>query len=149
MRRSGDGLGRDFRSIAKSLEKHLLEWGKASADEDEDDNSKPKGLPEKKRAKLLNPKHWARDARLVELGYLLRSKIGSEPFSDFNLFKAKAEAALKKEGIKLGAADLKALLRGVSHTAPDAAPVIKKVHKGKRRRYDERAVCSNPLAARM
>lgn len=126
----GDALSADYRSVAKPLEKRLLEWGQVQTDGDDDEKPKSKGLPEKKRAKLLNPKHWARDARLAELGYLLRSKLGSEPFSDFNLFKTKAEAALKKEGIKLGAADLKALLHGVSHTAPDAAPVLKKVHKG-------------------
>lgn len=125
----GDALSTDFRSIAKPLEKRLLEWGQVQADGDEDEKPKSKGLPEKKRAKFLNPKHWARDARLVELGYLIRSKLGSEPFSDFNQFKAKAEATLKQEGIKLGAADLKALLRGVSHASPDAAPVIKKIHK--------------------
>lgn len=125
----GDALSADYRSIAKPLEKRLLEWGQADGDDDEDGKSKTKKLPEKKRAKLLNPKHWARDARLVELGYLLRSKLGSEPFHDFNLFIAKAEATLKKEGVKLGAADLKALLRGVSQTAPEAVPVIKKVHK--------------------
>lgn len=125
----GDALSADYRSVAKPLEKRLLEWGQVQTDDDDEEKPKPKGLTEKKRAKLLNPKHWARDARLVELGYLLRSELGNEPFSDFNLFKAKAEAALKKESIKLGAADLKALLRGVSHTAPDAAPVLKKVHK--------------------
>jgi len=125
----GDELSADYRMIAKSLEKRLLEWGHVQADEEEEEKPKAKGLPEKKRAKLLNPKHWARDGRLVELGYLLRSKLGSDQFDDFNLFKAKAEATLKKEGIKLGAADLKALLRGVSRMDPDAAPVIKKVHK--------------------
>lgn len=125
----GDALSANHRSIAKPLEKRLLEWGQVQADEDDEEKPKSKRLPEKKRAKLLNPKHWARDARLVELGYLLRSKLGSGPFNDFNLFKAKAEAALKHEGIKLGAADLKVLLRGVSYTSPDAAPVLKKVHK--------------------
>lgn len=125
----GDALSSDYGTIAKPLEKRLLEWGQAQGDDEEDGKSKAKGLPEKKRAKLLNPKLWARDARLVELGYLLRSKLGGEPFNDFNLFKEKAEATLKKEGVKLGAADLKALLRGVSRTAPEAAPVIKKVHK--------------------
>jgi type I restriction enzyme M protein len=127
----GDDLSENYRAVAKALEARLGDWGqRQAADDDEEDAPKPKGLPEKKRAKLLNPKLWARDARLVELGYLLRDKIGSQTFSDFNVFKAKAESVLKKEGVKLGAGDMKSLLRGVSRADPAAAPVIKKVHKG-------------------
>ena len=126
----GDALTDDYRSVAKALELRLLGWGQGQADDDEEeDKPKAKGLPEKKRAKLLNPALWTRDARLVEAGYLLRSKLGDGPFNDFNVFRANAETALKQAGMKLGAADLKALLRGLSVAHSDAVPVVKKVHK--------------------
>lgn len=125
----GDDLTNNFKAVTKALEKRLVEWGQDNSEDDEDVKAKPKGLSEKKRAKLLNPKHWERDARLVELGYLLRASLGAKPFNDFNQFRAEAAAVLKKGGVKLGAADLKVLLRGVSRPDPDAAPVIKKIHK--------------------
>jgi hypothetical protein len=52
-----------------ALEKRLADWGN---DEDEGDDEEggsaapKKGLPEKKKKKLLDPKTWERDGRLVE-----------------------------------------------------------------------------------
>ena len=50
-------------------------------------------------------------------------------FNDHNEFRRKVGDVLDKAGIKLGAADLKVLLRAVSWRGESAPPVIAKVHK--------------------
>jgi len=60
---------KDFPGIADELEKRLAEWG--SEDEESEDGPK-KGLPEKKKKKLLDPKTW--DAWIKENA----TKIGYE-----------------------------------------------------------------------
>ena len=57
-----------------ALEQQLADWGNADANGDEDSDEEPprKGLPEKKKKKLLDAKTWERDARLVETGHALR-----------------------------------------------------------------------------
>ncbi|MDV7401054.1 hypothetical protein RZS08_57080, partial [Arthrospira platensis SPKY1] len=88
-----------------------------------------KGLPEKKRKKLLDPKTWERDGRLIEAAMKLRAALGDALFEDHNRFRDRADAALKKAGIKLAAADLKQILKAVSWRDESAPPVITKVHK--------------------
>ena len=43
--------------------KRLAEWGSDDDESDDEEGSGKKGLPEKKRQKLLDPKTWERDAR--------------------------------------------------------------------------------------
>ncbi len=50
-------------------------------------------------------------------------------FEDHNAFRLRVDAALKKAGIKLAAADLKQILKAVSWRVETAPPVIAKVHK--------------------
>ena len=50
-------------------------------------------------------------------------------FEDHNVFLEQAEAALKKLGLKLSAADRKAIMDAVSWRDPEAPPVIRKKHK--------------------
>ncbi|MFZ4985966.1 MAG: type I restriction-modification system subunit M, partial [Blastocatellia bacterium] len=57
----GERLFSGFSSIAASLEKRLAEWG--NEDDEGDDDAPARGLPEKKRRKLLDPKTWERDGR--------------------------------------------------------------------------------------
>jgi type I restriction enzyme M protein len=54
---------------------------------------------------------------------------GDGVFTDHNEFRRKVCDALEEAGIKLGAADLKQLLRAVSWRDESAPPVIAKVHK--------------------
>jgi type I restriction enzyme M protein len=126
----GDDLCTGSAKVAAAIEKRLADWGNDEDEgDDEEGGSAKKGLPEKKRKKLLDPKTWERDGRLVEVATRLRTEMGEALFEDHNLFRDRVDAALKKAGIKLGAADLKQILRAVSWRVETAPPVIAKVHK--------------------
>jgi type I restriction enzyme M protein len=126
----GDDLFAGFTKVSAALEKRLDEWG---GDEDEGDDeegaSVKKGLPEKKKKKLLDPRTWERDGRLVETATKLREMLGDKIHEDHNLFRDRVDEALDKAGIKLSAADLKQILKAVSWRVETAPPVIGKVHK--------------------
>ena len=124
----GDALFDNFAGVEKRLAQRLTEWGN---DEDEQEEGEPpkKGVPEKKRKKLLDAKTWERDARLVDTANALRKALGGELFEDHNDFRERADAALDKLGRKVGAAELKLILRSVSWRVETAPPVIARVHK--------------------
>ena len=127
----GEALFEKFDSVRKALETRLAEWGNGDEDTgDDEDNAAPrKGLPDKKRKKLLDADTWTHDAGLVETATLLRREIGGELFTDYNVFRDAVETALKKLDRKLSAADLKLVLKAVSWREESAPPVIAKVHK--------------------
>lgn len=125
----GDDLFTKFDKVSAALEKRLGEWGNDEEDDDEEGGGTKKGLPEKKKKKLLDPKTWERDGRLVEVATKLRESLGDQLFEDHNVFRDRVEAAIKKEDIKLAAADLKLILKAVSWRVETAPPVIAKVHK--------------------
>jgi type I restriction enzyme M protein len=126
----GDELFTHFAKVSAALEKRLADWGNDEEEGDEEEGgSTTKGLPEKKRKKLLDPKTWERDGRLVEAATKLRAELGEAPFEDHNLFRDRVEAALKQAGIKLAAADLKQILKALSWRVETAPPVIAKAHK--------------------
>jgi type I restriction enzyme M protein len=130
----GDDLFSDFASVASALEKRLSEWGseeeeESDGEEDEEETPKKKGLPEKKKKKLLEAKSWERDEKLYATALMLRDELGGELFPDHNHFRERVDATLKKQGIKLGAAEKKALYAAVSWREESAPPVIATVHK--------------------
>ena len=126
----GDKLFSQFAKISATLEKSLAEWGSEEDEGDDDEGvATKKGLPEKKKKKLLDPKTWERDGRLVEVATKLREALGDQLFEDHNVFRVRVDAALKKADIKLAAADLKQILKVVSWRVETAPPVIAKVHK--------------------
>ena len=126
----GDELVNHFGAIAAALEQRLAEWGGDEEDADDGEGSAPKkGLPEKKRKKLLDPATWKRDGRLVEVVTALREALGDGLFEDHYLFRDRVDAALKKAGTKLPAAELKLILKAVSWRVETAPPVIAKIHK--------------------
>lgn len=126
----GDALTSDFRSIQKKLEQRLNEWGAEDETEDEgEDAPAKKGLPEKKKKKLLDAATWARDATLVETATFLREQLGGEVFDDHNIFREQVVAALKDANRKVGAADLKLIYKAVSWRDENAPEVIGKIHK--------------------
>ena len=128
--RLSEPLFENFASVRDQLEKMLNEWGDASEEEEsEEGEARKKGLPDKKRKKLLDPNTWKRDARLVEVAKALRQELGDKLFEDYNVFREKVDAALDKLGIKLGASDLKLILRAVSWRVETAPSVISKIHK--------------------
>jgi type I restriction enzyme M protein len=126
----GEHLFTNFAKITTALQKRLADWG-SDEDEygDEEGGSTKKGLPEKKKKKLLNPKTWARDGRLVEVATTLREALSDRLFEDHNLFRDHVAAALKQDGIKLAATDRKQILKAVSWRVETATPVIAKVYK--------------------
>src|SRR6185312_10147201 len=98
-------------------------------DDEESEDGAKKGLPEKKKKKLLDAKTWDRDAHLVETATALRKEIGDKLFEDHNMFREHVDEALEKLKIKLSASDLKLILRAVSWRMETAPPVIGKIHK--------------------
>ncbi|MES2177959.1 MAG: class I SAM-dependent DNA methyltransferase [Gemmatimonadota bacterium] len=127
----GDALFTGFGTVATQVEARLGEWGRdeESGDDDEDGASAKKGLPEKKRKKLLDPRTWERDARLVEVASLLRASLGEEVYEDYNVFRERVDAALESSPSRVAAPDLKVILKAVTWRVETAAPVIAKVHK--------------------
>ena len=147
----GDNLFTRFTKIAADVENRLSEWGSEDEEADgEEGESTKKGLPEKKKKKLLDPKTWERDGRLVETATTLRSALGDRLFEDHNLFRGQVEAALDKSGLKLPASELKQILKAVSWRVETAPPVIAKVHKPGKAKADplrgvfEATVASKP-----
>ncbi|MEO8466780.1 MAG: class I SAM-dependent DNA methyltransferase [Gammaproteobacteria bacterium] len=133
----GDELFTQFAKLSDALEKRLADW---SGDEDEGDDEEgvgaKKGLPEKKKRKLLDAKTWERDGRLVEVATKLRGVLGDQLFEDHNLFRDRVDGALDKLKIKLPAADLKQILKPVSWRVETAPPVVSKVHKSSKAKSD-------------
>jgi len=126
----GDDLFTKFAKISAAVEKRLADWGSDEEDsDDEEGGSSKKGLPEKKRKKLLDPKTWERDGRLVDVATGLRESLGDTVFENYNLFRDRVDDALEAAGIKIAATDLKVILKSVSWRVETAPPVIAKVHK--------------------
>ncbi|NLT38357.1 MAG: SAM-dependent DNA methyltransferase [Methanomassiliicoccus sp.] len=123
----GDDLFTNFAKIAAALKIRLEEWGnEEEGDEEEESN---KGLPERKRKKLLDVKTWERDWHLYKAANTLRGELGETVFEDHNDFRERIQAAMKKHALKLSASDLKTLHEAVSWRVETAPPVIGKVHK--------------------
>jgi type I restriction enzyme M protein len=126
----GDDLFTNFDATFVALEKRLSDWGSDDDSVDDDDGSPaPKGLPEKKKKKLLDPKTWQRDGSLVDIATKLREALGDGLFEDHNIFRTRVDAALKKANLRVGGADLKQILKAVSWRAESAPPVIARLHK--------------------
>jgi type I restriction enzyme M protein len=126
----GDDLFTDFDKVADRLEKRLSDWGSEDDDEEEQEGESPKkGLPDKKRKKLLDPETWAHDGRLVEVATALRELVGDALFEDYNVFRERVTVELKDAVIRISGPDIKFLLKTVSWRAETAPPVISKIHK--------------------
>ncbi len=132
----GEALVQDWAGVRPALEKRLAEWSDEADESDESDEPAKKGLPEKKKKKLLDPATWERDARLVEAANALRTELGDNLFEDYNLFRDRVDGALKKLDLKLSAADLKLILRTVSWRVETSPPVIAKTHKAGKMKPD-------------
>jgi type I restriction enzyme M protein len=125
----GEAAFEDFGSVRAKVENLLNVWGEANGDDESEDGGAKQTIPEKKKKKLLDPKTWDRDGKLVEAATALRHELGGDLFEDHNVFREKVDAALNKLKIKVGASDLKTILRAVSWRVETAPPVIARVHK--------------------
>lgn len=126
----GDPVFANFAGVSAKIEKRLSEWGADDDSEQSDDAESPKkGLPEKKKKKILDPKTWERDGKLVETATALRKELGDKLFEDHNVFRDRVDSTIEKLDIKLSASDRKLILRAVSWRVETAPPVIAKIHK--------------------
>lgn len=125
----GVAVTTNFPSIEAELEQRLSDWDSDEDEGEDEEGATKKGLTEKRRKKLMDPKTWSRDARLVETATLLRDALGGGLYEDHNVFRERVTAALKKADEKIPAADLKTVLKAVSWREETAPPVIAKVHK--------------------
>ena len=115
------------KGFLKGISKDILEW---CEDNDISINAKAK-------AKLLDEKYWQKLLAILEAAKLLMGEIGSDEFNDFNLFKAKVDAVLKAQKIKLSAPEKNAILNAVSEYDESAEKVIKKTVKLTGSKLDE------------
>jgi type I restriction enzyme M protein len=125
----GDDLFTSFAKVSAGLEKRLADWGNDEEGDEEEGGRAKKGLPEKKRKKLLDPRTWERDGHLFLIARMLREEVADALIEDHNRFRFHVDEALKEAGIKLAAADLKQILKAVSWRVETAPPVIAMVHK--------------------
>jgi len=125
----GDDLFTKFAQISAALEKRLADWGGDEDEPEDEEGGTKKGLPEKKQRKLLDPKTWERDGRLVDVATKLREALGEALFDDYNIFRDRVDDALQNLDVKVSGAELKLILRAVSWRVETAPPVIAKVHK--------------------
>lgn len=117
----GDDLFTSFDSVKSTVEEQL-----EPSDLDDEEGSE---VPAKVRKKLLDAKTWQRDWRLHQAAVFLADSLGDSVWTDFSAFSAAAKTALADAGVRLSAADMKALLRGLSWTDEAAEPVVRKSSK--------------------
>lgn len=86
-------------------------------------------MTDKKIAKLINAKDWTARLELMQIAQSLMRTIGTDVYMDYNVFVDKIDKAAKQIAQKPIAAQLKTIARAMSVTDPEAAPVIKKIHK--------------------
>lgn len=85
-------------------------------------------LNNKTRKLLFDLTMWSKYRDLRQTALQLMDKIGSERFSDFNVFVALFDEIAQKLKIKLSAGDRNAILNAITHYDESAEKVIKKVH---------------------
>jgi type I restriction enzyme M protein len=85
------------------------------------------GLKEKQIKNLLNPKTWVYQKQILQKAKQLQKAIGTQQCDDMNGF----DKVIKATGIALDAKEKKQITSAVSWKNPDAAKVIKKIHKGR------------------
>lgn len=86
-------------------------------------------MTDKKVAKLINAKEWNARRELMQIAQSLMRTIGTDVYMDYNVFAEMIDKAAKSIAQKPSAAQLKTIARAMSVTDPEAAPVIKKIHK--------------------
>ena len=82
-------------------------------------------LKEKQIKDLLDRKTWLTQRAIMQKAKALQQAIGTDQHDDMNAY----DAILKKSGIKLDTTEKKQITSAVSWKNPEAAKVIKKVHK--------------------
>lgn len=113
--------GDDIYSEAKldAVKKEVLAWC-----EDQEIT-----LNNKAQAKLFDVKHWNALKTALDNALSIMQQVGTDEFSDFNLFKKKVDEAVKALKIKLSNSEKNNILNAVSWYDENAEKVVKKVVK--------------------
>lgn len=88
-------------------------------------------ITDKKLSKLISVKAWKERRSLQDAAKKLMKAIGTDVYTDFNVYIEKIAETAKLLKLDVKGAALNNIARAMSVTDPDAAPVIKKVHKAK------------------
>lgn len=86
-------------------------------------------LNAKKAKALTDHETWKKGKNLLDTATLLMVRIGSEAYTDFNVFREKVDAVLKAESLKISASEKSAILNAVSWYDAEAEKVVKGVVK--------------------
>lgn len=97
------------------LEKSILDWTE----------KQELNLNTKQAKSLVSLDTWKKQLVLMETAAALMKEIGTKEFTDFNVFKEKVEAAIKKLELKLSASEKNAILSAVSWYDAGAEKVVK------------------------
>lgn len=100
-------------------EKAILDWAE----------KQELNLSAKQANALVSKATWHKQLDLVNAVTELMQAIGSDEYSDFNLFRDKVDAALKANKMKLSASEKKAILNAVSWYDAAAEKVVKGINK--------------------
>ena len=124
----------------------MTDWGSDEAEEEDEEGEAPaprKGLPEKKKKKLLERSHLeARRPAARSRHPAPRSPGRAACLKTTTSFSTRSTPALKKTGnSSSSAAELKLIINAVSWRVETAPPVIKKVHKPGKAKPDPCTAC--------
>ncbi len=86
-------------------------------------------LKTKQKKNLTSKALWRKHQELYQRAIKLQELIGTEEYSDFNLFRALVDKTLKEHKIKLSSSQKNQILNAISWYDKEAKRVIKKVHK--------------------
>ncbi|AHM63225.1 restriction/modification methyltransferase [Flammeovirgaceae bacterium 311] len=108
-------FGEEVYTNLPSHEKAILGWAE----------KQELNLSAKQAKALVSKATWQKQLELVNAATKLMQAVGSEEYSDFNVFRDKVEAALKPCKMKLSASEKKAILNAVSWYDAAAEKVVK------------------------
>lgn len=86
-------------------------------------------MTDKKINKLISVKEWKNRRDLMDAAKKLMHVVGTEAFMDYNIFEERVTEAAKQLKLSNTNAQLRAIMRAMSETDPEAEPVVKKRHK--------------------
>ena len=86
-------------------------------------------MTDKKLSKLISVKDWKDRRELMNIAHSLMKAVGTDVYMDYNVFTEKIDKAVTDLKLKVSAAMLKNIARAMSEMDPNAAPVVKKLHK--------------------
>jgi len=103
-----------YTNLAKHS-KEILEWCE----------KQELNLSTKQSKALLSSETWQKGLDLIKTANALKEAIGTDEFSDFNIFRARVDERLKELKIKISATERNAILNAISWYDSNAEKVVK------------------------